>query len=120
MKSLRIAVAAALLMTGGAAVAQSATDAGCILVSNAFAQQSKDPQAQKLAEAAMYFYIGRIGERETQAQLKALLDAQAKTITDATASTMMNACAKTFQAKMEMIQAIAEQSKPSTPPAKKP
>ena len=120
MNVTRIAFATALLASGGAAVAQSATDAGCILVSNAFAQQSKDPQAQKLAEAAMYFYLGRIGDRETPAQLKALFDAQAKTITDATASTMMNACVKNFQAKMEMMQGIAAQSKPSAPPAKKP
>src|SRR5690242_19473118 len=96
----RIALAFALLARGAAATAQTATDAGCILVSNAFAQQSKDPQAQKLAEASMYFYLGRIGDRETPAQLKALLDAQAKTITEATASTMMNGCVKAFEAKM--------------------
>src|SRR5690348_16577212 len=116
----RIAFAFALLASGGAAVAQSATAAGCILVSNAFAQQSKDPQAQKLAEASMYFYIGRISDRETPAQLKALLDAQAKTITDATASNIMNACVKGLQSKMEMMQGIAGQSKPAAPPAKKP
>ena len=115
----RIAFAFALLASGGAAVAQSATDAGCILVSNAFAQQSKDPKAQKLAEASMYFYLGRISDRETPAQLKALLDARAKTITDATASTMMNACVKAFEAKMEMMQSIAAESKPAAP-AKKP
>jgi len=115
----RIAFAFALLMTGAAAGAQTATDAGCILVSNAFAQQSKDPKAQKLAEASMYFYLGRISDRETPAQLKALLDARAKTITDATASTMMNACVKAFEAKMEMMQGIAAESKPAAP-AKKP
>jgi hypothetical protein len=120
MNVTRIAFAIALLTTGGAAAAQSATDAGCILVSNAFAQQAKDPQAQKLAEAAMYFYIGRIGDRETPAQLKALLDAQAKTITDANASTTMNACVKGFQAKMEMMQSIAGEAKSAAAPPKKP
>lgn len=120
MNPTRIAIGVALLLSGAAAHAQTATDAGCILVSNVFAQQSKDPKAQKLAEAAMYFYLGRIGDRETPAQLKALFDARAKTITDSNASTVMNACVKAFQAKMQMMQALASQAKPSTPPAKKP
>ena len=44
MKTLRIALASALLLTGGAATAESASDAQCIIVSNAFASQSKDAE----------------------------------------------------------------------------
>jgi len=112
MKSLRIALAASLLMTGAAASAQSATDARCILLSSAFAKQNQDANAQKLAEAAFYFYLGRIGASATPAQLKALFDQQAKTLSDTTAGGLMNACAKEFQSKVQLIGSLA-----SPPPA---
>lgn len=122
MKTVRIAFAAALLMSGAAASAQSTTDAGCILVANAFAQASKDPQAQKLAEASFYFYLGRISDRQTPAQLKAMLDAKAKTLNDTTASTAMNACVKELEGKLDMIKSIAGPpagAAPAPAPAKK-
>ena len=107
MKSLPITLAAALLATSGAASAQSANDARCILLSSAFAKQNKDANAQKLAEAAFYFYLGRIGASATPAQLKALFDQQAKTLSDTTAGGLMNACAKEFQSKVELINSLA-------------
>ena len=107
MKTLRIAVAASLLMTGAAAAAQSATDARCVLLSAAFAKQNQDANAQKLAEASYYFYLGRIAPAATAAQLKALFDAQAKGITDANAGGLMNSCAKEFQSKVELINSLA-------------
>lgn len=125
MKFTHIAVAAALLMTGQAATAQSATDAGCIIVSNAYMKAAKEAQAQKLAEASLYFYLGRIKDGTTAAQLKALFDAQAKTINDTTAPNMMNACLKGLQAKAELAQsaspapppqAAQPQKQPTTPP----
>lgn len=121
MKAISIAVAAALLATSGAAAAQSTTDAGCILVANVFAQQSKDAQAQKLAEASFYFYLGRIADGRTAAQVKAALDARAKTLNDKNASTVMNACVKGLQDKLDLMKSIASQSAPAAAaPAKKP
>lgn len=117
MKSLRIALAASLLVTGAAASAQSATDARCILLSSAYAKQTQDANAQKLAEASFYFYLGRIGGQATAAQLKTLLDAQAKTLTDATAPGLMNACAKEFQAKVQLLQGVGSPP-PAAPPKK--
>ena len=74
MKVLPIlATAAALLMTSAEASAQTATDARCIILSNAFAKAGKDADAQKLAEATLYFYLGRIN-MTSGPQLKALLD----------------------------------------------
>ena len=107
MKTLRIALAATLLMTGAAATAQSANDARCILLSNVYAKQKQDTNAQKLAEAAFYFYLGRISPSVTATQLKTLLDAQAKTVTDATAGGLMNTCAKEFEAKLQLLQSLA-------------
>ena len=116
MKALTMALAAALLATGGAAAAQTASDAQCIVLSNAFASQAKDEKAKKIAEASLYFYLGRIGNQTTSAQLKALLDAQTKTLTQATAGPAMSKCAAAIQAKVEMLQGLAGPAK--TAPAK--
>jgi hypothetical protein len=118
MKSLRIALAASLLMTGAAASAQSASDARCILLSGVYAKQNQDANAQKLAEATYFFYLGRISAQESAAQLKALFDAQAKAITDATAGGLMNTCAKDFQAKVELVNSLAGPPPAATPPKK--
>jgi hypothetical protein len=110
MNATRILIAAALLMSGGAATAQSATDAQCFILSNAFASQAKEADAQKAAEASIYFYLGRIRDGETGPQLKSLLDAQAKTITQANAATLLNACIKNVQDKQQLVQSIAPKS----------
>jgi hypothetical protein len=120
MTFTRIALAAALLTTGGAAAAQTATDAGCFLVSNVFAQSAPDDNSKKAAQAAAYFYLGRIGSTATAAQLKPLFDKEAKTITDANAPTMMNACIKELQSKAQLIQSLAPKAPAQTPPATQP
>jgi len=112
MKATRIALAAALLLSSEAALAQTAGDAGCIIVSNAFAQSATDPEAKKLAEASLYFYLGRIGDHATAAQLKVLLNQQAKTLTDATAGNVMTACIKALQDKVQLVQSLSPQAKP--------
>ena len=107
MKFHRIAIALALLLSGGAAAAQSAGDGQCLILSNVFAKNAKDPNAQKAAEAALYFYLGRISEHATGPQLKTLLDAQGKTITDANAGGLMNACLQALQSKVQLVQSLA-------------
>jgi hypothetical protein len=102
-------------MTAGAASAQSATDAQCIILSNAFANQSKDAEQQKAAQASMYFYLGRIGNQMTAAQLKTLLDAQAKAIDSKTAGEAMNKCVGAVEAKVQLMESLA-----GPPPAAKP
>src|SRR4029078_10906927 len=116
MKALNIALATALLATGGVASAQTATDAQCIILGNAFASQAKDAKAQKVAEAAVYFYLGRIGVSMTATQLKALLDAQAKTLTNENAGPTMQKCAAAIQAKVDMLETAGGQPTPAAPP----
>jgi hypothetical protein len=121
MKATRLALAAALLTTGGAAAAQTATDARCILLANAFAGQSKDANQKKVAEDSLYFYLGRIDGQPTAAQMKTVMDAQAKTLTDANAGQLMGECVKAVQAKVQLLQTLAAQSAPpaqTKPPAK--
>jgi len=120
MKALNIALATALLATGGAATAQTATDAQCIILGNAFASQAKDAKAQKVAEAAVYFYLGRIGSSMTAPQLKALLDAQAKTLTNENAGPTMQKCAAAIQAKVDMLETAGGQPKPAAATPAKP
>ena len=117
MKALNIALATVLLATGGAATAQTASDVQCIVLSNAFAGQAKDAQAKELAEASLYFYLGRVGNM-TAAQLKTMLDAQAKALTQATAGPAMNKCAEVIQSKVDLLKAIAAPAKPATAAAK--
>ena len=118
MKALSIALAGALLATASAASAQTAADAQCIVVSNVFAGQAKDPQAQKMAEASLYFYLGRISSQITSAQLKALLDAQMKTLTKENAGAAMDKCTAAIQAKITMLQSLGGPPKAATTPAK--
>jgi len=122
MKAVTLALAAALLTSGTAAVAQSANDAQCLIVSNAFAKGAKDANQQKAAEASMYFYLGRINDSMSSAQLKTLLEAQAKTLTDATAGTTMDKCVQAIQSKVQLIQSFAPPpaQQPATKPAPKP
>ena len=117
MKLVSTALATALLTMSGAAAAQSASDAQCLILSNAFAKSTKDAQQQKAAEASMYFYLGRIsGNSSSPAQLKALLDAPAKLITEKTAATTMNNCVKVLESKIQMIQSFAPpQQQPQQP-----
>lgn len=120
MKAAPIALAAALLATSGAAGAQAVNDARCILLSNAFAAEAKDAQAQKLAEASLYFYLGRLSPTETPAQLKTVFDQQSKTITETNAGPLMGDCVKAVQGKVELIQTLAAQAQPAPPQTTKP
>lgn len=116
MKTIQAALAAALLASSGAAAAQTATDAQCLIVSNAFARGAKDADAQKTAEATLYFYLGRVGDRMTSAQLKTLLDTETKTITEKTAGATMNKCVQVVGSKVQLLENLS----PAPPAAKKP
>jgi hypothetical protein len=119
MNTRRIAIAAALLATGGTAAAQTATEARCIILSNVFAKDAKDATAQKLAEASLYFYLGRIAGQPTAAQMKAVMDQQAKTITQANAGTLMQDCILPVEAKVSLLESLnAPAPAPATPPKK--
>lgn len=120
MNGLRLAIGTFLLVVGGAASAQSATDARCLLLSNAFANGAKDENAKKAAEAAGYFYLGRISEHATVAQLKPVLEREAKSISDATAGPQMQACVKAIQDKVQLVQSMAPATPPANPPANQP
>jgi hypothetical protein len=119
MNTRHVAIAAALLATGGTAAAQTAAEARCIILSNAFASQAKDANAQKLAEASLYFYLGRIAGNPTPAQMKAVMDEQAKTITQANAGPLMRDCALPVQSKVSLLESLNPPPPPPATPPKK-
>ncbi|MFL6725242.1 MAG: hypothetical protein ACJ8FS_01860 [Sphingomicrobium sp.] len=119
MKAAPIALAAALLLPGAPAGAQTASDVRCLILSNVFAQKAAEPDVQKVAQASFYFYLGRVADRVTAPQLKALFDAQSKTITDATAGAMMKNCVQTLQSRADLLQSLAPPpAQPAQPPKK--
>jgi hypothetical protein len=122
MKAAPIALAAALLLSGAPASAQSANDAGCLLLSNVFAQKAAEPEVKKIAESAFYFYLGRVSDSTTASQLKSMLDAQGKGITDTTAGTMMKNCVQTMQNRSDLLQSLSTPApaQQPAPPKKKP
>ena len=126
MKFTRIALAGTLLLMGTAASAQSVNDAQCIILSNLFAKESKEAQQQKAAEAAVYFYLGRVRDGTTAAQLKGLFDQASKPLTQATIGPKMNDCVNAIQTKVQLLQSLAPAqpaagAKPATTtPPKKP
>jgi hypothetical protein len=123
MKLAHIAIAAALIAPAGTAAAQSQSDARCILVANAFSKNSKDANSAKAAEAASYFYLGRVSEGMSAAQLKALFEAASKGLTNENAGSTMEACVKPIQARITMLQSISQSSQaaqPASPTQKKP
>ncbi len=111
MKAMSLALAATLLAGSTAATAQSASDARCIVLSSVFSRTGKDAQAKQLAEAAMYFYLGRVSPSASPAQLKAQLDQQAATITDANNGQLMGDCIKTFTSELTLLQSIGGPAK---------
>lgn len=90
------------------------TTAGCLLVSNAFANGATEDKDKKVAEAALYFFMGRIDERTTSAQLKAQIEQQEHTITNDNAGPLMDACLKLVAAKSQLLASTA----PKPPPGK--
>jgi hypothetical protein len=116
MTFIRIALAGTLLLTGTAATAQTVNDAQCIILSNLFAKESKEPQQQKAAEAAVYFYLGRVRDGTTAAQLKTVFDQASKPLTQATIGPKMNDCVNAIQTKVQLLQSLA----PAQPAAAKP
>ena len=111
MRAWRMAgVAAVLALTTSApAAAQATNDVKCLMASNLFSKAAKDPKARTVAEAAKFFYLGRLSGRINEPQLRAQMQAQAKTITQANAGNVMNACTRQMQSGAAMIERVGKQ-----------
>jgi hypothetical protein len=103
------AIASALLAAPAPAVAQATNDVRCLLASSVYAKAGKDPKARQLADAAKYFYLGRVHGRLNAAQLKAAMSAEGKKMTGAMAAQAMTACAREVQNAARLAQSVAQQ-----------
>lgn len=122
MKMVRLVAASALLLGSDAVFAQSANDAQCIILVNEFAKQAKDPNQQKAAQNALFFYLGRIGDGATSGQLSALFDAQMKNLNESNAQAKLEACMKSIDGKVQLLSSLGApvQRPPAKPADKKP
>lgn len=93
--------------------APAATTAGCLLVSNAFATGATEEKYRSLAQAALYFFMGRIDDRTTPEQLKSALNEQGRVINKDNASELMNSCLRLVQEKSLLLKSAAQQPKQS-------
>ena len=92
--------------------AQSPDDVRCLMLSNVFAKVSSaggdnnHAEAQKAAQSAALFYLGKIDGRWSEEQLRAAQIQQRKTITSANAGAGMQRCMQQMQASARKMQAI--------------
>lgn len=116
MKATLVALAIAILTTASGPPAKIAppvkvpptTAAGCLVVSNAFAKTLIDDKSRRTAQAALYFFLGRIDDRITAAQLKGTLEEQARLINNSNAPELMNSCLKLVQARAQLLLSISQ------------
>jgi len=121
-RMLPILAIAGAMIAAGPVMAQSANqNMQCLMIANVFSAQEKDPQKKQVAIGAAFFYLGRLNETISPAQLKTLVLAQSKTLTPQTAGPLMNACVKEIGVKQAMMQAVGKDlqaAQPAAPPKK--
>lgn len=104
-----VGIAAALVLSGTPAHAQDVNDVRCLIASNMFVTGAKEEKAKRAADAAKYFYLGRIAGRLSAGQLEAELVAQQKTITTKNASSVMGACFEALQRSAKVVESAGKQ-----------
>lgn len=116
VRSVSAAAAAALVLAGAPAAAQSPDeDVKCFIASNLFTRAEKDPTRNRVAVLASYFFLGRVDAKLSGQQLAAALKAQSAAITPETAGPIMTACAKRLQGVTVAIQTIGKDLNAKTP-----
>ena len=108
MSRIALLAIGALALTAVPASAQTPNDVRCLLVSNVFAKAGKAEKERKIAEATMYFYLGRIAGRFSDAQLKAAFDAQQKAIKGMNGAPIMTACARNMTTSASKVQTLSQ------------
>ncbi|WP_404713242.1 hypothetical protein [Sphingomonas sp. MMS24-J13] len=113
------------LVLAAAPVGAQAIDADikCMLASDVFARNEKDPGRKQLAVVSGLFFFGRIDGRLAAPQIKAQLLAAQRGIKPTDLPPIMNDCVKRFQSRELALQAIGKSIAPpaaATPAPGKP
>lgn len=99
-------------MVAGPALAQSNNDVRCVLASNAATKVSKSVNEQRVAEATMHFYLGRIDGKYDSARLQAAFATQLKTLTGKNIGPTMQACYAYAQQRMQFVRGVGARLSP--------
>ena len=100
----RLLLAVTLLLTLSApALAQSASDIRCLVLSDAFATRSNNEAIKKAAQPVAFFYAGKIDGRWTDAQLLAEIIKQKKSVNFKNSGAEMQACASRMQVSLRRL-----------------
>ena len=83
----------------------AASDVRCMLVSNVFANNDKNPQAKQVASAASLFYSGRVSALPNAA-IQSAVATEAKQLTAANAAPTMTACAQRMTGALQQLQKL--------------
>ena len=110
-----LAVTGAMIAAGPVAAQSTDQDVRCLMASNVFATQEKDPAKKQVALSSAFFYLGRLNAKANPAQLKAQILAQSKALTAETAGQIMTACAQEVGAKQQMMQGIGQELQAAAP-----
>jgi hypothetical protein len=98
------------LLVGSTASAQPAhNDVQCLLVSNLFAKNGKEPKSKTVGQAAAFFYLGRIDGQMSGDQLKAAVREQQKSVNATNAAAIMARCARRMELGAKSIQSATGQ-----------
>lgn len=98
----------ALILATSPAAAQELNDSRCLIASSVYAKGAKDPKARVLAEAAKYFYLGRLAATFDQARIRRDMIAERKTFGASDTGKIMSACARQMQAAAVAVQNLTK------------
>jgi len=110
-------IVAALVATAGAspAMAASAQDVRCFLLSSVFAQNSQKEEGRKLARDTGLFYVGKL-QGTNDAELQRMIGQQQKVnIAPADAAKEMQSCAQAVQGSLQRLQTLLPRPAPAQP-----
>jgi hypothetical protein len=105
MQILLIA-AGSLLFAAAPAAAQGRADVRCLMLSNFFVKFGQGQEVKKVAEAAKYYYLGRVHGEFSDNQLAALLLAEQKALRAAHAGQAMHACARQMLVSAARVESV--------------
>ena len=80
----------------------------CLMLSNLYAKSAKDDRGRQAAAETRLFYLGRVDDRMTDAQLEAAMLAAGKAITPDTAGAEMDKCAQLLEQRSRAMTLIGD------------
>jgi hypothetical protein len=74
------------------------------MASNFFAKSASDANARKVAEAASYYFLGRVSAKLNDSQLRSALAAEQKALRGSNMNSVMQQCTRIVRSNAERVQ----------------